>query len=325
MTLIADTTTLKKYISGFNKETNFATVASWVGKAERTYLIPKIGRPLYQALLSGPGADPMPELRTMCEAVVAWYAYYLALPHLDVTPGDLGLKLNTSANTTQLPKWKYVEILRTTADTADDEMEALLAFLFENADDIPGWKSSTAFADSRALLFRSGAELSKTLPVAGGRYRTYLALQPYLARAESALLPLCTPAVISELKLKWVADAALTEAETELLRLAREYVAPHAMLDALPDVKFRLFPDGLKVSTYEDAFAQQPTSSQERVFADTEAKLQIAAKAAEAELVAFLRDTSTATVFPTFYHKFLNVYKPDRLFESNGGNNSFAL
>ncbi|PMD97410.1 hypothetical protein BWI97_07205 [Siphonobacter sp. BAB-5405] len=326
MPLINSTEILKLHVPGFSKDSNFKQMLLWVQKAERTYLLPKIGRELYAALEDYKG-DAYDVLREMAERTVAWYAYYLALPYLDISAGDLGLKTQISDNSDQLPKWKYIELLRTTADTADQEMEDLLYFLFDNAEAFPEWLNSTTYKACNEYFFRTARQLTMFLPLTQNRYRTYTALQPYMALCERELSEVLTSTLLNELKAKWQQPMYMgwLYQEQELLDLCREYIAPQAMLMALPDLKFKLYPDGLKISTYEDAFAQQPSGSQERISQQQQAKLTSDAAAAMARIKTYLERSASATVFPSYYERKLASPQRTPLFLTNDHKKSFIL
>ncbi|OZI08234.1 hypothetical protein BWI93_10225 [Siphonobacter sp. BAB-5385] len=324
MALITSTETLKLYINGFNKQTNINTMMAWLDKAERKFLIPVIGQEMYEYLLTA-GDDT--ELCQIAQRVVAWYGYYLSLPHLNITPSDLGLKVNVSANTAELPKWKYTELLRSSADMADDEMEDLLGYLFGQVD-IPQWENSEAAKHCKSTFFTSALRLTMVVPMVKGRYRTFLELYPYLMNAQDKLEPILTSELlqrireVNELNGK---SFEYTGYEADLLSYCRKVIAPMAALDALVDSKLKLYPDGLKTTTYEDAFGQQPTGTQERIITEQQEKLKKQMIEAQTALKAFLDRTASETIFPSYYQRKVATPKPQDLFLTNANQKSFIL
>lgn len=327
MPLINSTEILKQYVPGFNKDSNFKQMLLWVEKAERIYVLPKIGPELYAALEEYRDDEAYQVLRQYTERTVAWYAYYLAMPYLDITVGDLGLKINNTPNTDQIPKWKYIEMLRQTADTADQEMEELLDLLYSKADEYPEWLNSTTYQQCNEYFLRSARELSLVLPLAQNRYRTYTALQPYMALCEYELREVLTDELMDDLKAKWKQPGYLQwqTKERKLIDLLTRYIGPKAMSLALPDLKFRLYPDGLKISTYEDAFSQQPTGAQERISQEQEAKLERSHVAALTKIRTYLEDHASASLFPSYYQRKESSPQRTPLFLTNDHKKSFIL
>lgn len=324
MALITSTEILKKYVSGFNKQTNIDKMMAWLDKAERKYLIPVIGQEMYEYLLTA-GDDT--ELCVNAQRVVAWYGYYMSLPHLDITPGDLGLKILSTANTTEIPKWKYIELLRSAADMADDEMEYLLQYLFgESGSDIPQWENSEAAQQCKSTFFTSAVRLTMVVPIVKSRYRTFLELSPYLLKAQEKLEPILTSEVLEQIRAANLADPLqLLTTESKLLDYCRKFIAPMAALDALVDSKLKLYPDGLKTTTYEDSFGQQPTGTQERIIEEQQEKLQKQIIEAQTALKAYIDRTASETVFPSYYQRKISNPKPDPLFLTNANQKSFFL
>lgn len=322
MALITSTEILKLYINGFNKQTNINTMMAWLDKAERKFLIPVIGQEMYEYLLTA-GDDT--ELCQIAQRVVAWYGYYLSLPHLNITPSDLGLKVNVSANTAELPKWKYTELLRSAADMADDEMEDLLGYLFGQVD-IPQWENSEAAKRCKSTFFTSALKLTMVVPMVKGRYRTFLELYPYLMNAQEKLEPILTSEVLEQIRAANLANPImLLSADADLLKHCRNFIAPMAALDALVDSKLRLYPDGLKTTTYEDAFGQQPTGTQERIIIEQQEKLRKQMIEAQTALKAFLDRTASETIFPSYYQRKVASPKSQDLFLTNANQKSFIL
>lgn len=310
MSLINDTEKLKKHIGGIQKSLEFGTMKPFVGMAERRYIIPAIGQALFNRLESGiPGMEETPEetsrytnLREMAEVALAWFTYLIAMPHLRVATGDLGIVMNQPSRTTMAPKWAHIDVMKSAMAQGEIALEYLLDLLSQNPDDYPVWRDDQ-FAKHRALLHISAKALTEDLPVVAGRHITYLALKPYLSHAEKDYIAkLTTQAVFDQIKANWIEDEPVSIIENNLIVLARRATAPRALLLALPYLRIQLFGDGIRVLNLDDALVNE-LSATDKAIEQLRNDLITKTKQAEADLLTYLNENATLDRFTAFYER----------------------
>lgn len=311
MSLINDTEKLKKHIGGIQKSLEFNTMRPFIGMAERRYIIPAIGQALFKRLESGiPGLEETPEetnrysnLREMTEVALAWFTYLIAMPHLRVATGDLGIVMNQPSRTTMAPKWAHIDVMKSAMAQGEIALEYVLDLLSQNPGEYPIWRDDQ-FAKHHELFHASAMSITRDLPVVAGRHLTYLALKPYLVHAEKDYLSrLTTPEVFNDLKAKWMdTESEYVGQEAVVIELIQKAVAPRALLLALPYLRIQLFGDGIRVLNLDDALINE-LSATDRAVEQLRNDLITKAKQAEADLLVYLNKEATPDIFPAFYER----------------------
>jgi hypothetical protein len=144
--------------------------------AER-FLIPIIGQDQYDALLEevegfefpADGDDAVPvesvELLRKCRAVIAPLGYMMDLPTIQTQITDAGLRSINTENMQAAHRWEYNEVKEALADSGGYAIDALLKFLFANADDYDLWTECEEYQEVSSLIFRTGADFNKYFKV----------------------------------------------------------------------------------------------------------------------------------------------------------------
>ena len=311
MSLITDTEKLKKHIGGIQKSLEFNTMRPFIGMAERRYIIPAIGQAMFNRLESGlPGLDETPDettryatLREMTEVALAWFTYLIAMPHLRVATGDLGIVMNQPSRTTMAPKWAHIDVMKSAMAQGEIALEYVLDLLSQNPDEYPIWRDDQ-YQKHHELFHSSALSLTKNLPVVAGRHLTYLALKPYLIHAEKDYIAkLTTPEVFNLLKEKWMdSDATYTENEGWVIGFIQSAIAPRALLLALPYLRIQLFGDGIRVLNLDDALVNE-LSATDKAVEQLRNDLITKTKQVEADLLNYLNEHASPDLFPSFYNR----------------------
>lgn len=334
MSLINDTEKLKKHIGSLQKSLDFNTIRPFVAMAERRYIIPAIGQALFKRLDSGVAAENetadetvrYTALRELTEVSLAWFAYLIAMPHIRVATGDLGVVMNQPSRTTMAPKWAHIDVMKSAMAQAELSLEYVLDFLFEAADDYPVWRDGQ-FEKAHELFHVSAMSLTRDLPVVANKHLTYLALRPYLLHAEKDYVcKLITPGVYEQIKAKWTSkDAVITDKESTLIALIQRATAPRALLLALPYLRIQLFGDGIRVLNLDDALVNE-LSATDKAIEQLRTDCITKTKQVEADLLTYLNEQSTPSSFPTFYERSQQKREASTpLFTQNSSNNSFIF
>lgn len=303
-TLINNTELLKAQIGGLQKSMDFKTIEPFVATAERRFIATAIGKDFFEYLCGTPDAK-YNTIKGLAIKATAWYAYFLALPHLRIVSGDLGVMMNQPSRTTMAPKWAHVDLLASTSENADAALEDLL----EELNSLPAtgydeWTTSNGHDANRVRIIRNATQLTQHLPVVQNRRRTYLALRFYLDKAEDTIArEVCTDVVFDALKAKYATDQDnLTTEEKRLLTLIADLIAPYALYRAIPSLRLRVEADGLYVQTIDDAMQNQSPSTYPAVD-ELRKDLLNTYKEAETALVKYLDATATKSLFAGYYAK----------------------
>ena len=304
-TLINNTELLKAQLGGIQKSLDFKTIEPFVATAERRFIVSAIGKDFF-AFLCTTSDTKYTTIKALAIKASAWYAYFLALPHLRVVSGDLGVMMNQPARTSMAPKWAHVDLLASTSENADAALEDLLEELesISNNNAFPEWKNSEGFKQNRHLIIRNATQLTEVLPAVQNRRRTFMALRFYLKKSEDTIATaVCTEEVIEALKAKYVnTPDTLSAPEKKLLKLIGELIAPYSLYRAIPALRLKVEADGLYVQTIDDAMKNQAPTTYPAVD-ELRKELFNTFKEAEQALVKYLDATATESVFPKYYER----------------------
>lgn len=300
-TLIQTAEQLKSYLGGLQKSMDFKTIEPFVATAERRFIQTAIGKDFFEFLCATTDTT-YSELKALAQKATAWYAYLLALPHLRVVSGDLGVMMNQPSRTTMAPKWAHVDLVSSTSENADAALEDLLEAL-EGLDADP-WKNSEGFKANRSRIIRNATQLTQHLPLVQSRRRTFLALRFHLSKAEDSIArDICTAQVFDALKTKYTeTPQELTPAEKRLLFLLADLIAPYALYRAIPGLRLRIDSDGIYVMAIDDSMKNQTPTTYPAVD-ELRKELVNSYKEAETALTKYLDETATETIFAAYFTK----------------------
>lgn len=308
--MILDLEKLKKQLGGVQGKLNFETVYTFVKNAERDFR-KIVGVELYDFLEDAafeelPELDKvnLEELLDICHGCIAWVAYDMALPHLKLRVGDLGL-LKTSPNqTVAVAKWEYVDTRDANTAMVDLMWELFWEKLEETRPD--AWTGSPAYQWRNQYFIRSADELGDYVPLAGRNRRLFSQLEKFIRRAEQLYIrELTTPALFDALKLKWKdKDTDLTPLETVLVDKIKEALSFLTLHEAYPYLPVKLDENGIReVRKWDGITNENPANPgakdavRQQLWQDGQLYL--------GRLDSFLHDHSTPTQFPEFYQAYI--------------------
>lgn len=189
MLLIKDIATLKKLVGSVQKSTNFETWEAYIDQAQTDYLSPAIGDEFLEELansVSPTGKTAI--LIKKLQLALAQYAYAMGLPQTVSTFGDAGAATPASPNTQAMPKWMFVQNIKSAQGKGDSFLEKALVYLEANAADFETWKESDFRTVTNTDFVPSATVLTTHFPAARNSRRLFLNLRQYLREAESNFL-----------------------------------------------------------------------------------------------------------------------------------------
>lgn len=238
-----------------------ATFQSSALQAAERFIIPAIGRELYDWIAEAyHGTDPLTEsqagLLPRIQRPLAYYTLLEASPTLTLQIGDAGIMEADAEHVVPVRQWVLKEAQESWLNTGDLHTDLLLEFLEKRKADFPVWAESDSFTESRELTIPSTTAFDNLVRINRSR-RTYLALRPFIARAEEfQLQELMGIGFYTEFKAALLMDP-MPEALIELLKRVRAFVAYTALLEAIPELNIQISGSGFKVLSTSDGIAQK--------------------------------------------------------------------
>jgi hypothetical protein len=291
---------LKAQLGGIQTKLDFRTVEPFVKNTERRFR-QEIGEALYAWLaeMTTPADGDESDLLDLARGVVAWRAYDLALPHLKIRVGDLGLMKAQPSGTVAVTKWEYVDTREATLAMADACLEEFHGLL--DRMEPAAWTGSDEFKARQRQYFRSAGELARYAPLVGRNARLFAQLLTYVERAEELyLLPLVTEGVDDLLKDKLENRQPLTTAEAAVLERIRKALAPLALFEAYPYLPLQMDEKGLAESRSKDGVREELKAGEGQMNAQRRA-LYNDGQLYLARLRRYLDQVASATVFASYF------------------------
>ncbi len=296
---------LKEHIGGIQTKLNMATVLPFVKIAEFGFR-KEIGKELFKKLPDYPiSADDaetqelQEDLKYWALSCISWAAYDMAVPHLKIRVGDLGMMKTSPANSVSITKWEYVDTRESNMFLVDLAKEYFFDMLEElNPDE---WSSSDACKLRNELFINSPQMLGNYVVLAGKNIRLFNKIAVYIKSTEELYISeLITEGVFTELKTKIIDGTALSVVEKKLLELIRKALAPLAIQEATPYLQLKIDEDGMREIRKKDGIREEEIADK-----GYRNKLIIALDGIGALYLARLRKfmdaTASVTVFPTYY------------------------
>lgn len=299
-----------------NMTMEFASIEPYVLLAERKYIKPILGLPLYNKLLaaynsSGSASGSAASALDLLLAEVQWTLSYLAVWEYVVHIGsaqisDAGITEQAVGDQKAARKWVNDKVEQSHGATAMEGLDSLLAYLEVNKASFPDWEASGNFTLYFDCLTYSTATFEQYYPIGNSR-RVFLALKPSIRAAERQRLnPLLGSALYTEL-LTQLKEGTLTALNKALLPYVQEAAVYIALQKALPQLAVKVTSRGLTLDgaegTLEENYTQKPADSMKigalQREIDTQAsmaveRLQTYLNAKAADYPLFVVPTSTA-------------------------------
>lgn len=252
--LITEILGIKQYAL-LNKNMSFASVAPYIQIAETRYIIPIIGKDMYNDLNAAVQSNTFTSLQSevlpYVRSVLAPMALYEAFPQLNIYVSDLGVQQNKSKEDTSAPatQWAYQEARNSYLTIGSNSAEKLLEFLQATYMSYPLWANSTSYTQYNTLLLRNNVELGQYLNTQGS-IRLYKAISPFIILAERKYIsPIIGATKMQQLKLQ---KAANNVVDTELLAKVEIALAWYSLYEAIPFINVRLEANAITVAMVQD-------------------------------------------------------------------------
>lgn len=251
-------TTIAEFQTGVpvSVNTSIELLQTPLASAERRHLVPVLGQPQYQALVTAyqaslpQGGAALSELQQQLLGLVQVALANLAFaPHVTVAQlliDDAGIRTTSDGNHNTARQWQIDDLREYLRETGYAALEDVLAFLDENKNEFPLWAQSQAYTYNKQLLLNRLADFQRYYNIGNSR-RTFLALLPILEREEVFSLE---PALSSEFCAALRAEiqtGAVSAATQAVLRLLWPALANFTVGAAMSELSVDLADGGLVV------------------------------------------------------------------------------
>lgn len=230
--LITNIADLKKHLT-VSANFDFNKVLPYTKRAERKFIESQIGYEQLQLIcdhaIVEDSQEPMDRVKFLLEEAAANYAFWLAVPFINLQITNFGIKTSETKQS-ENADWKDInDLKRSLLYTANEAIDAALEIMEGATVDFPEWRDSqyyTVFAD---FIVRHTSTFNTYFDIQNNR-KTFLSIKPYMYEVEEQyLLPMlgkCTldfckttsivPEVLRVQELLKMATVALTVSKVAL-------------------------------------------------------------------------------------------------------------
>lgn len=290
---------VKEHIS-VNANFEIKDIKPSLRQAVNKYIIPAIGEPFFTELLAahelGGATQWQNDAIWHVQEALANYTYFLYTAIGFVQIGNAGIQETSGEGGSSARQWVTYDLKAALLDAGDVALDAALLFLEQNKQHYPTWSGSSAYTVSNELFLKNAAELSEFVNIQNSR-RTYLALRPYIAKAERHFIKsTISNELFRELKTA-IKTGVLSPEQHELVALIRPALAQLAVYKALPEIDIRVSAEGIKVQSFSNGIIKRDPASDNQK-STLAVQLEVDGNADLGDLQQFLFDN--ADDYPTF-------------------------
>jgi hypothetical protein len=275
-----------------DKNSKIEVLQPRITEAERGYILPVLGKPLYDALLADleedtPSAETV-ALLPYIQKPLAWMAYYLfyrkpigSLSHTGFTKRDF--------QHGQTPaKWEIDSLKEELICTADRSLDELIAFLRENPTYYPLWEDSDYWSANKSLIIQSAEQFDQYVKI-GCSARTFQRMLYYRQQAERNVPRAICGGLYARIVSELTGETELSDEIKFLLPFLRPMIAFDAMSKAVLQMTFWRHGSDVMSWTYADGTLTKNslTFQEAKYISESYVKLY---EDARNELLAFLKD-----------------------------------
>lgn len=255
MALITTIGEFKKYVD-VDANANIVTLTPYIQEAEQLFLVDLIGQSFYDefaalyALSVVPSPTPLsPDnlaLLPYLQRCIAYYAQMLALPHLAVTFGDMGMRQHRADDSDAAPRWLQDQLRTKALRSGDTHADKLLEFLEKNAtgSKYATWFTSTYNTKNSGYIIYNTHIASKHIEISNSR-RIFLKLRSTIQEIERRFVPRFIGQAQYDELVSQLKAGSLTTINQQLITKIEPMVCKRALFMRLPYLRVSVADDGL--------------------------------------------------------------------------------
>jgi hypothetical protein len=269
-------------------DTYFPAVDPYLIAAENDYLLPYLGKELFELLSDPAESAKLAPILDRIQTAVSCFSFYHIINEGSLKINEHGAAQSTGDMTTTPAKWRDDNQKSELIKRGDKALDSILDFLMQEVDDYPAWKSSKFYLLRSSLVIGRAADFNDFVPICEST-RVFLRLIPDIRKADRMLEKyLCGP-LYARVKAHLTEEDDSPEAIEALMPYLREVVAYEAITRAIPRFNFFLTAEGIIFYSINDStFQKSAVSVSEKK--DMLHRYRTNLDESRSELAAFLRD-----------------------------------
>jgi hypothetical protein len=249
MALITSIKEVRDFIA-INVTSDFDDIKPYIEQAEIKFIKPVLGKALYDKLTndvqaSGGISGDYEALLKKVQLPLIYYAYYIAVPILNVQVSSSGIHIATTETKKTAFEWQVDQLRDSWLNTAHDFIEELLEFLEENASKYSEWGGSDARNEALSLFITSASMFNECYFINSSR-RLYSALRPIIKSIEQKYIKgTIGEDMFDAIKLQIQASDGPDSDTQALLDIINPCVAHLTMARALSELSLEIIPNAI--------------------------------------------------------------------------------
>jgi hypothetical protein len=294
-----------------HSNTSWENLVPYIKKATRTFILPWIGRDLYDDLAAKYQADTaltddQAEVMLLLQEAISHYAIYMALPLMNVQLTNLGVQQSNDREGTSAPpsQWAFKnarwEVLTQADQSLDNTLKQLTYEVSQGNAYYDLWVDHEAYNFGTSNFIRTNEELSTFLNYQQS-LRAYKEVIRYVKLAEDRhVYPVLGKEMYNELKSEVLAGTLTTENQA-LLEKVQPMAANFGLFEAIPYLTLVQDGDGFRVVSRSDVMDSRrnlTNVTHQRAIESLRQAAEQNGNSYRADLQAFLY--SNADDYPTF-------------------------
>lgn len=307
--IIKTTAEFQKYVPA-NISLDMDIMAPSINAAEYKYLIPILGKELYDELIAWyEDEDENPAFEALLPYVqlpTAKFSSAIALPINQLDFSGSGIRIIVDDNHKTAFSWQIEDLKNEWLSQAFDGIEALLIFLEEHIADYATWASSEAYADIDKYIINSCSDFNKYVSIRNSR-QVFNALRQLMQKVEDFIIsPRLGLAFYEQIK-EQIKNDDISSDNQLLMPFLLPAVAHFTIHRAFDELPLELRADGIwlnqiaagaeNIKTRTAADDGSRTRKQNMMLADAEQYMQ--------KLITYLNTNADADTYPLWFNSSL--------------------
>lgn len=219
--LINNIADLKKHLT-ISANFDFNKILPYTKRAERKFIQSQIGYEQLQLICShaivADSQEPMDRVKFLLEEAAANYAFWLAVPFINLQISNFGIK-TTETTQSENANWKDIaDLKRSLLETASEAIDSALEIMEGATATFSTWRDSQYFTVFADFIVRHTQTFNTYFDIQNNR-KTFLSIKPYMYEIEEQyLLPMLGKCTLDFVKTTSIVPEVLRV--QELLKMA---------------------------------------------------------------------------------------------------------
>jgi hypothetical protein len=316
--LFNDLAELKLYIKAY-KSLTIDTMAPFIEEAQQRYITEILGADLLTALveayqaasitvsgrkLQNNGSVMDADLFTLLPYVqkpLAKLTLGISADRMAISLGETGYKSaqdNAAMPASSGQIWHYKEEY---FNAGYNDLESLIQFLQENADDYTGWASTSEYADTLAHFINTAKDFTKYYPKLNNSRRIFANIKGCMGKIENFIIkPELGPDFYDEIKAEILASNISADT-LAILPLIQAATACLTIAKALKEMVAELSNTGLVITQVPSIINRSTTAAPGSLTAMVITEAEKDGRTYLRELKKYLDTNASAVLYPTYY------------------------